>query len=1335
MLGFLRRRGGWLVPMNLLAGVLAARQVVADGEATDSLRALEARRDALAGRLEQRLTADGAGRELQLTLDRGVDARPLTLRLCQRGSASWHARLVGALKPGLDLRELRPEALAWQGDRLSGDLVLVWREQESDETAAPDAPSPDDWQVQRFTLDARVAATEPQWLVTFHRLVAGRDCTLVLDRGAGNDADAWGLSADNALWQSPYGLCRLTMAPLRPDAEGRVKGRIEFTAQPGRPGNPKTEAWVAMLNARKPIVEFEGRLIEDRLESTYVLTAPGGKHLFGSARDRVSGFVRREQMDGRYASAGARGVWTGRVSGPLQSGADRIEPPTRAPAAPLADALARARRAAALYRDICALERAWRDYPIPFEEAWNRAQVPAPATGADEAALSAYLAALDQQAGRILAAPAGAPADQPPVVAEADPGFGPYLAATPLGADAAARNPVPVVAADGPQHWAYPTGWRFLGPFELLDETADVPYPETPDTAGMAYERRRLFTTRAGEVEDVTDACAWLPAGGEDALVAPPPVAEASAASLRYFTWYAATTLDSAVAQTVWTAWRPRGRVTVWLNDARVWDSGPRFESDLPALLKLPLRAGVNRLLVRCATSETSGRHFALVDFFDGYPTRPQGRADFTGFAFDICLAGAPGVSGYDRSGALPETAAARGYRGDGSGVAPPDADPPQAWDLERGINVAWRAALPPGLADPVPRAGTLFVMAEPNLLIALDAANGTERWRAMVGAEAGAPAEVNLRRPTAGVTPVVTDARVFAQAGSGWVAAFDHQGATQWQARAGVAWADAAMGSPLLTDGRLIVQTMLPGGGDGAYGLAAFDAADGRPLWTARGAPRRVVSPHERAAGLGNGLAVMRLANGAHRRTLIITGDGAVVDAADGRLWLRRIFSIEANRVPPLVVGDVVYVTPVLGAEAVRLWLDERGRVAARPLWINRHTPGRGQVKTVTQWGQPHGMKGPLAHDGLLYAVRVDKDHVPQHYPCPWTEVVGYDLRDGAVAVRQRAVLTEATDPTVAPLLAGGRLFVADGGDPVPGFGGTITHGQMAVVAPGRTPLVLARNPTGRMRAAPVCDGPRLYLRTYDGVVCLAVTNAAGRRYQSETLARTVIEEIGDRPPAPVLIEPAALPRPADDSGMALARLVEKQTPDAWLMAGPFAAGADPLDAAAVAALRPALGVRIGAGANSGAFVPAPARAMLNDARARGLDTAGAIGRRAQSITYYHTLLDCPLAGVYQAEVRGVGATVWLDGQPLREGDMVRFGVGVYPLLMRVQLGAIPAFMPHMAVEVNFKRVPDPAVAYAQWRERVRAHRALIERCAGEVADTPWAATLRGLMAHVAKP
>ncbi len=1281
----------------LLASVLAAG--AASTEATwPSLERLEAARKTLRDRLRARAAEDAAieaPRDVRLDLNPGL-GRGETRVLLRRQGGRWHVRAVEGRHRGMERVAVDPSGLVLKDGRLDGPLVFTWGDRGEAEDAAEDGTGDgseegaDGAKSQTFDVHAALAECEPRLVLRFHRF-KGSDWVLAYRR----EGDAWvfaeELEAPGALTRGgPFGR---TYSPLKPDAQGRFTGRIDLTFEGDK------ERHGDAYTGNEPVVTFAGRLMDGRVDTTFILKAPSGKGLLGSGQDMLTGAEKTADLSGRSRSEGARGAWISVVSGMVMPApADPVASVAADdPTAPPADTDAASVRAARVYREVCALDRSLRHYPIPLADSLARTLTPEPAwpAGAPDEAKRAYMAALARQAGGLVEPPKAEAAFGP--VAPDDPTFGPFYGRACL--ETVGGGTAVPAAGQGPQEWRAVTGWQMVGPFSIFDQDVKVDYPELAPVLAATFRRARMFATREGEVTTIEDAAVWMAPEMDGARVAAPQVKEASAGDLRFLAWYATAELASDADQTVWLSMGLQGQGMVWINEELVWDSGRDYDSVTPAVFRVDLKKGANRLLVRCASNRASNAHGNQVDYLNGNAPRPAGRIDFTTFAMHVCVQGEPGAPAGTTVAVPPAPDGPKGYRGDGSGVWP-GAEPPLAWDLGRGVNVAWRTPLPEGLAQPVVRNGRVFVTAEPNLLVCLDGETGEERWQRTVTPPEGAP-PVPTRGRQATVSPVVTADRVYVHFGGGVAACFTLEGEPVWTVATEAPWAATNMGSPVLVDGRFILQAHLPGDKDdqtGRYGLMALDAKDGSRLWTARGPRRRTTTRHDRPEGLGNGLAVMRLKRGDTTRALVITGDGAVVDAASGDLLHRDIFGVEATRAAPCVVGHVVYTAPVMGEQGVTLWLDEAGRVGARTLWRNPPKYGLGQTRTIRAYGEHHWMDAPVATDGLLYVVKVDSSHVPGHYNCPWTQLEIFGTETGERVARQRANLRDATDATVPPAIAGRYLYVADGGMPVGGFGGATDTGKMAVlerlpVPPEQrdairmhTPThqgawglacLVSRNEIGRGRAAPVFDGNRMLLRSLEGITCVAVTDEAGRAYQLEAMAKTTVSElVGQRPQPRKAVTPAPARAAPENADVPVVRAGVGKAATDWLVLGPLPRdGAAEVPKALTATgdgwLRAGTEVRVGDAALTLRRVePAHfiepgeldlAAAMEDNRDCEGyLATVLEIGRR-QDVRYVPS---APVVGT------------WIGGKPVARGETVHLDVGYYPMVVRVRLERVPAFV-----------------------------------------------------------
>ena len=430
-----------------------------------------------------------------------------------------------------------------------------------------------------------------------------------------------------------------------------------------------------------------------------------------------------------------------------------------------------------------------------------------------------------------------------------------------------------------------------------------------------------------------------------------------------------------------------------------------------------------------------------------------------------------------------------------------------------------------------------------------------------------------------------------------------------------------------------------------------------------------------------------------------------------------------------------MVYTTPITGEQAVRLWLDEQGHVAARTLWAQPSRWGRGQVKTVTTFGPKNWMQAPVIHDGRIYVVKVDSAHVPQHYPCPWTQLEVFDAATGRKLLRRRAILRDATDPTVRPVIAGNCLYVADGGAPIGGFGGTTTHGQMAVmkIMPTRDDLpwmhtathqgpfglvrAVARNTMPSTRCAPVFDGNRMILRGLDKLTCVSLSDDEGQRYQALAEASITVREIVGRRPTTFTI---TTPRPFEGElpdGAPVSPLHAAPTGRAWLLAGPLAKGLSAEQATALTA--PKAGLLTGGAtpeALAGQKLQRVDAALLEGTQ---LDALKALGGNRKGKAYFYTVLRAGSKTLLRYQPAAIVTDTWIAGKRVAKGEIIEFDVGYYPALVQVELSRVPPWLAKPKLALTFSRGSRPSDSPELWQKRVDILREHLEQIATDLRGT----------------
>lgn len=1336
---------------------------------SDAVDALRSQRNELRQRLAERLQADAdkeAPRSYRLTIDKGPGRkkRPVVLLLRRIGGLWGQPQFLefeGDVPPQVDISGLRLE-----DDRLLGDLVMRWANEDAEELDAEAE--------QRYAIDAAVVARPERLVLTLHRFLVGDDWLLSYQQVD----SAWQLDEQMGIPHQldSWGPFKFNFPPLQPATDGSVANRIDLTYI-GRAAPEEKDRHRDAYQGNQPRIDLRFRLVDGQaVDGNWTRQAAGGKHLLGTGTDLVTGSLQNQAIDGSYHAIGNKGEWTGSIAGPV------IPTPVSVDLGEPADDAGIAERAAEYYHQIRTYSQVLARYPAPLRLTYDQLVTPTPAVTADDAgqtfaaALRVRVEGLAQERQPLLQA------SQRPEARR----FGPYHACAPLPAG----NSLAAVDAAAPQNWHSLGEWQYCGPFRLGDDRVAISQPGVLPVAAVGYHRTRLFSSDS-EVEERSDVAAWRPAVMERGLIAVPREAEADSGALRFFDWYATTTIDSAIDQRVHLALRPIGQAELWLDEILVWSSGYHYDDLHPTIIPVDLHAGSNRLLLRLATNPFSMSRFKQVDYFEGYGQQSNGRIDHLTCEVFVCSAGSPATADANAAGqaeALPGPEQSTG-RLDQRGLAP-TATPPLAWDLESNKNIAWRTPLPHGSADAVLRGDALFVVAEPHHLICLDAAEGSERWRQAVDIfptidaaftddiysrylaakaavqdahwTAKSSDDANDRAAAEGMNdqfeqewagfekrikdlgygrgehataaPVVTDEAVFVHFGTGVIARFDHVGQEVWRQATGRVWSQANMGDLLLAGGKLIAQYHIGTGKnpDEAFAVAAFDPTSGKRLWEATVEARRTQSVKARPASLGNGIAAMRLTNGEHERHVLITGEGVVLDADDGAILLRRIYTTPVIRTPPLVIDDTVYLSEVIGNEAVRLWLDQRGRVCSRLLWAGYHRCGRGQIKTITQWANKHWMKRPVLHDGLLFSVRVDNGHVPQHAPIPWTETTIVDAATGERQKRIRGILRETTDPTVPPIIAGKYLTVADGGDPLPGFGGKSGAGQVVMLETrGSDSLPIANSRLGQFRATPIADGERLYFRCYDEMICCAVTDAAGEAYQLEAKAQMLFDRIPDREaPVPMLrLQPE--PGLATD-GTPVWRLRPRQVSNSWLVLGPVPLAAEAEAATAIGGeptARPRPDQTITIAGTDYAFTAVPERFIAADKRGatHKLNVTGPIDGKQNFVAYYYTVIDNPEVQVVRFRGLNKGVEAWFGGQPVGENTVMKLDLGPYPLLIKVRVGRRPPFMQKaLHIDPQFSPDKDPNEGYGDWAELLRTNQHRFQEIIDGIPDSGWAGKAR---------
>jgi len=606
-----------------------------------------------------------------------------------------------------------------------------------------------------------------------------------------------------------------------------------------------------------------------------------------------------------------------------------------------------------------------------------------------------------------------------------------------------ATNALPAtIDASGIPHWPWLDHWT-VGGTNVTLETG----------TGFLY-----FNARHHECPDRKQQAPALPAGT---------------------VFHATTTLDASAAHELDFAAGVDGRLTVWINDEQVV-TGPatvdRDSEETVLRFQARVRKGINRVRVSCDPNEKRAKFWIRVCVAHGSPRSEP----------------AP----------LPPTF---GYRRDGSGRFP-ESTPVASWDIASGSNILWRAPLFWGKAQPVIAGHRIFVTEEPQLLTCLDKTTGRVLWRreadvfdftnTTARAQSSALRDAALEsrdaaahwdwmefvRTQAGCvmplaykggsgpngpwtgfafgTPVTDGNHVWVRFFTGVIACYDLDGNRLWMVRHNpVQSSGSECSSPVLADGNLVIQVLhqqphhLWMRMDKVW-LLALNAVSGKESWRADALDFRANSTP----------AAMRLQNGTHRLTVLITGSGSVVRADDGRVLVPRLLGNDGWG-SPVVVNDVIYRFGEGPSTAHQLILIDRDHVGARRLWAT-HTPNE------------HA-GGVVYHNGFLFGLE-GSEHCH-----------GYRVYDAGTGRRmQRPDLTgvgvfQREAVWTPPTFAGGLIFFSSRGSSSWREAGSGSYVSVMEARPDGQ--FLAHNRIdGHLDTPPVMDGNRLYLRTNTGLICI---------------------------------------------------------------------------------------------------------------------------------------------------------------------------------------------------------------------------------------------------------
>ena len=1089
---------------------------------------------------------------------------------------------------------------------------------------------------------------------------------------------------------------------------------------------------------------------------------------------RASGTLYRA-LAGAYEVEGPDGRWMQQLLAGVAPAPAAPVPRLAPPAAPATPAEWFA-RALDLYREAAALDWALREYPLPVADALANVREHADDRwkywhiGGFEANHLDLTAAGMNDAHAALAGTLG----------EGGTGLVPYLdglariarravadrkvAAAPVIGLGQVIDPefAPRTAA-GDAHWSLLSDWTCFGfvprgycfsggphlpelavaPDGKLERGKPVHFPHA-DPQKHLWRWRAVADPADGAVT-VPIECLRLPSEERDnwghATEKPP-------AGLRYLdgaygpfaTWYAAAGVQAERAHKAWLAVRAEWDGRVWINDSLVWRPSREHTPHRLAIVPVDLMAGANRIVVCVSPRPTSdGNSGKQGPWIHKYGERGMGS-----FAMWLNRDSQPRPAGNPTATpASPAPSGIRGRRGDGSGRYP-DAKPALAWDLERGENVRWKAALPTDDAETVIVGERLFVTTYNGELACLDAASGKElwrrkpkvsgelapypppaiaasfasgrRWKGGEGSKKPFPETLSTAFPAMArscLTPLADAARAWMHDPRGRVACFDHAGNQLWAQAVPVQVPRFVCGGyveyravpptpPAIIGGRLIAAI--------GMGLAAFDIEKGAELWR-----REAIDYNGRFAAMDFGNAPCQ--------QIIILSSCEVLDAATGKTLIPRCAPLMPDSTcEPVIEGTVAYLNAC--SAAVRFWTDAQGQLRHQLLWDSptdirkrRADQNGGRFNGANEpdfFGQSTGAfpPTPVLHNGTLFIHLAEPNSI-DHGPQNLMRLNTYDAATGCAVAQRYGLLMNAMRPVSSTVLAGRYLFLADEGSVIGGhYDGFATGVPMiAVTTAEDQPRRIAESRGLATLAPPTFAGRRMYLAGSDQVVCIERPGPLGDKLSECELAALkacfFTREIGLPPTETVELAVSPLADFAAGKDVPVAKLESGKTPNRWLYAGPFFVDEKTdvfREQGGAGAARPGAGLKVAYTDTDGKPAVAVfasldaqhvidakyAQALRNPRLEGGVNFATASGRKYNTTSYAYTVLDVDRPRAYRVEIhhgRVKNTDVYLAGQRLKDQAVVQLSPGRFPLMIRAAIATCGNWEP-IEVAVQFREL-----------------------------------------------
>ena len=627
-----------------------------------------------------------------------------------------------------------------------------------------------------------------------------------------------------------------------------------------------------------------------------------------------------------------------------------------------------------------------------------------------------------------------------------------------------------------------------------------------------------------------------------------------------------------------------------------------------------------------------------------------------------------------------------RGYRNDWTGRYG-NAGPVTAWDLEKGINVLWRIPTAKfGNAGPLIVGDRLLFVVEPGKVVCVDKMSGKTLWttvganpalsRALFAAPTNAPpwSRRDLKYGEHGggtyASPVTDGNRVwFKRAGAAECLDLS-DGRVLWSTPLNFAPGDHphCVPSPLLVGKVLVclggatgywqerstnviaagVLPRNPQTGRFHQWMVGLDADTGRILWD--------VGPLNASGyGVAGTPSPLVVDDGGHRRIFVVASEGHVIDPQNGKLLIPSVG--RSGSTAPVPMGNKMLFPDAM----IEFGMSD------------------GELKVVKTVGA-HG--GGVCCNGRVYD--------------------GYRAADGGTRLMSVFDLTSGrglhAGIRIGPV-GGLRVEAAQyGGDydyPTAAVAGrfvffSTSHTVAVADISGDHPWPMALNNVERMHIAPVFDGNRMYLRTYDAMLCIARKGEDGARYEREVNARTVLSAFPENTAKQPVLEPKPVKEVTEWLGGPVFLYADGKMPAEWLFAGPFPVvnKEDALKTmGGCAKARPVVGQKLEHKGATHAFQSVHPRFILPT----GIDTDGLTGKNRDGQSFLFTWLIAGKPEFTTLDAVKPGVRVWVGGREGGRRDVLKLAMGAYPMMIRIGPPEEDAGA-DLPVNVTFHRVADPA-------------------------------------------